>query len=397
MEAVKQGSATVGLKSKSHAVLVALKVRSEVCFTFSFSFLKTNMGCCVLVQRAQSELAAHQKKILHVDNHIGISIAGLTADARLLWWVSRLWTLFHFHANQVSTRLTTFFLAVTSCVRSAWTPCLSSTGPSPCLDWSLSLAAVSSLTLQPLMSDVIKYPFQQWSLTKLLETQIPTQRYGRRPYGVGLLIAGYDVSWSFQRCCAVVDRLSVALLCPCVGRIWALTFSRPALQPTTLTAKLCPSERALSPHAPTWRGWWTSLLTVRWKSFTRQMLNACVSQASRNSDFAVIFSGNLNDLVQHGLRALRETLPTEQDLTTKVRPLLPRRRWSVSCCWLRANVLAVILSERLHWHCGKGHGVHHLWRWRRCAVPGGAGGEAAEKGTIAVSVWAETPELWGGV
>nr|XP_035975223.1 proteasome subunit alpha type-1 isoform X2 [Halichoerus grypus] len=59
MEAVKQGSATVGLKSKTHAVLVALK-------------------------RAQSELAAHQKKILHVDNHIGISIAGLTADARLL-------------------------------------------------------------------------------------------------------------------------------------------------------------------------------------------------------------------------------------------------------------------------------------------------------------------------
>ncbi|KAK0135755.1 Proteasome subunit alpha type-1 [Merluccius polli] len=59
MEAVKQGSATVGLKSKSHAVLVALK-------------------------RAQSELAAHQKKILHVDNHVGISIAGLTADARLL-------------------------------------------------------------------------------------------------------------------------------------------------------------------------------------------------------------------------------------------------------------------------------------------------------------------------
>lgn len=38
-----------------------------------------------LLQRAQSELAAHQKKILHVDNHIGISIAGLTADARLLW------------------------------------------------------------------------------------------------------------------------------------------------------------------------------------------------------------------------------------------------------------------------------------------------------------------------
>lgn len=271
MEAVKQGSATVGLKSKTHAVLVALKVRSEVCFTkkLFLSFLKTNIGGCVLVQRAQSELAAHQKKILHVDNHIGISIAGLTADARLLWWVSHLWTLFRFHANQVSTRLTAFFLAVTSCVRNAWTPCLSSTGPSPCLVWSLSLAAVSSLTLQPLMSDMVKYSFQQWSLTELLETQIPTQRYGRRPYGVGLLIAGYDVSWSFQHCCGrmVVDGLSVALLCPSVGRIWALTSSRPALQPTTLTAKPCLSERALSLHAPTWRGWWTSLLTVRWKVF----------------------------------------------------------------------------------------------------------------------------------
>lgn len=33
--------------------------------------------------------------------------------------------------------------------------------------------------------------WQQWS-----EMQIPTQRYGRRPYGVGLLVAGYDVSKS---------------------------------------------------------------------------------------------------------------------------------------------------------------------------------------------------------
>jgi len=26
------------------------------------------------------------------------------------------------------------------------------------------------------------------------KSQIPTQRYGRRPFGVGLLVAGYDVS-----------------------------------------------------------------------------------------------------------------------------------------------------------------------------------------------------------
>nr|XP_009506669.1 PREDICTED: proteasome subunit alpha type-1 [Phalacrocorax carbo] len=113
MEAVKQGSATVGLKSKTHAVLVALK-------------------------RAQSELAAHQKKILYVDNHIGISIAGLTADARLLCNFMR----------------------------------------QECLDSRF----------------VFDRPLPVSRLVSLIgsKTQIPTQRYGRRPYGVGLLIAGYD-------------------------------------------------------------------------------------------------------------------------------------------------------------------------------------------------------------
>lgn len=51
MEAVKQGSATVGVKSATHAVLVALK-------------------------RASSELAAHQKKIMPIDKHIAVSISG---------------------------------------------------------------------------------------------------------------------------------------------------------------------------------------------------------------------------------------------------------------------------------------------------------------------------------
>ena len=36
------------------------------------------------LQRAPSELSAHQKKILHIDEHVGAAIAGLTADARLL-------------------------------------------------------------------------------------------------------------------------------------------------------------------------------------------------------------------------------------------------------------------------------------------------------------------------
>ena len=58
-----QGSATVGGKSRTHVVLVALK-------------------------RSSSELSSFQKKIYPVDDHVGVSIAGLTADGRLLWLVS---------------------------------------------------------------------------------------------------------------------------------------------------------------------------------------------------------------------------------------------------------------------------------------------------------------------
>ena len=48
-----------GIKSATHVVVVALK-------------------------RAPSDLSAHQKKILQIDDHCGIAIAGLTADARIL-------------------------------------------------------------------------------------------------------------------------------------------------------------------------------------------------------------------------------------------------------------------------------------------------------------------------
>ena len=118
MEAVKQGSATIGLKSKTHAVIVALK-------------------------RATSELSAYQKKIIPIDNHLGISIAGLTADARFLSKFMR-----------------------TECLEHRFT-----------FD-------------EPL------------PITRLIGTlgnklQVCTQRYDRRPYGVGLLVAGYDVSCSF--------------------------------------------------------------------------------------------------------------------------------------------------------------------------------------------------------
>jgi len=113
MEAVKQGSACVGLKSKTHAVVAALK-------------------------RTTSELGAYQQKIFRIDDHIGIAIAGLTADARLLSKYMRTECLNHKFVYEA---------------------------PLP----------VGRLVVQ--VSD---------------KAQVHTQRYGRRPYGVGLLVAGYD-------------------------------------------------------------------------------------------------------------------------------------------------------------------------------------------------------------
>jgi 20S proteasome subunit alpha 6 len=56
---VKQGSAAVGLRSKTHSVLLALK-------------------------RSTGELASYQQKMFRIDDHAGIAIAGLTSDARVL-------------------------------------------------------------------------------------------------------------------------------------------------------------------------------------------------------------------------------------------------------------------------------------------------------------------------
>ncbi|VVB09868.1 unnamed protein product [Arabis nemorensis] len=59
MEAVKQGSAAIGLRSRNHVVLAC-------------------------VNKAQSEVSSHQRKIFKVDDHIGVAIAGLTVDGRVL-------------------------------------------------------------------------------------------------------------------------------------------------------------------------------------------------------------------------------------------------------------------------------------------------------------------------
>lgn len=183
MEAVKQGSATVGLKSRTHAVLVALK-------------------------RAPSELSAHQKKILPIDDHVGVSIAGLTADARLLCNFMR----------------------------------------SECLNSRYSYE--TALPISRLVSMIGN------------KSQGPTQRYGRRPFGVGLLVAGYDNQG-------------------------------PHIYQT------CPSANYYDCKA---------------------MAIGARSQSARTyleRKLDAFQDCSPDDLIRHGLRSLRDTLPQELELTTK--------------------------------------------------------------------------------
>jgi 20S proteasome subunit alpha 6 len=113
MEAVKQGSATIGLKNKTHAVIVALK-------------------------RAPSELSSHQKKVFALDDHVCMSISGLASDARSLGRFLR-----------------------AECMESKWA-----------FDEPLPVSRLVGA-----VSDKLQRCTQFWS---------------RRPFGVGLLIAGYD-------------------------------------------------------------------------------------------------------------------------------------------------------------------------------------------------------------
>jgi len=113
MEAVKQGSAAVGVRSGTHAVLTTLK-------------------------RAASDLSDYQRKIFAIDEHLGIAIAGLTADARVLCKYMR-----------------------TECLNHRY---------------------------------VYEAPLQVGRLVSQVgdKSQACTQKSWLRPYGVGLLVAGYD-------------------------------------------------------------------------------------------------------------------------------------------------------------------------------------------------------------
>lgn len=129
-EAVKQGSVVVGIVSKTHAVLAAIKVTRP-----------TAVPCkhyLTMPQRNAEELSSYQKKIIPIDSHFGVALAGLASDARVLS---------NFMKQQsLASRLT--------------------------YDRAIPLSEITSRIAD--------------------RAQTNTQQYGRRPYGVGLLIAGVD-------------------------------------------------------------------------------------------------------------------------------------------------------------------------------------------------------------
>eukprot|EP00794_Sanderia_malayensis_P009900 gene9901-10913_t len=183
LEAVKQGSATVGLKSKDYAILAALK-------------------------RSSSELSSYQKKIIPIDDHVAVGIAGLTSDGRII-------------SNYMRQQ------------------CLNS-----------RFAYDSALPVSRLVARTGD------------KMQVPTMIYGRRPFGVGILIAGHDEQG--------------------------------------------PHIFQLDPSA--------NFFDCKAMSIGARSQSAR-TYLERNLDkFA---DSSMEELIAHGLRALRDCLPSEQQLTIK--------------------------------------------------------------------------------
>ena len=173
MEAVKQGSATIGLKSKTHAAIVALK-------------------------RATSELSAYQKKIIPIDTHMGMTIAGLTADARFLSRYMRTECLNHRYSHD------------------------------------------EPLPVSRLIGNLGN------------KLQVCTQRYDRRPYGVGLLVAGYDVR-TFRSVFKVFSMIFLIIDYYFQNRAKVPISIRRAHQPRILIARPWLLVLDRSQHAHTWK------------------------------------------------------------------------------------------------------------------------------------------------
>ena len=67
------------MRSKTHAVLLALKVK-----ILHLMIFVRDLNHMRLAKRSTGELASYQQKMFRIDDHVGIAIAGLTSDARVL-------------------------------------------------------------------------------------------------------------------------------------------------------------------------------------------------------------------------------------------------------------------------------------------------------------------------
>eukprot|EP01059_Diplonema_ambulator_P007070 TRINITY_DN16600_c0_g2_i1.p1 TRINITY_DN16600_c0_g2~~TRINITY_DN16600_c0_g2_i1.p1 ORF type:complete len:274 (+),score=68.06 TRINITY_DN16600_c0_g2_i1:80-823(+) len=123
MKAVEKGNAAVGVRSKTHAVITALK------------------------RTPQAELASYQEKVFGLDPKMGMAIAGLTSDAREL-------------ANYMRNE---------------------------CMNHRYVFDDV--MPVGRLVDQVGN------------KHQANTMRPGRRPYGVGCIIIGYDTEARLYRTC----------------------------------------------------------------------------------------------------------------------------------------------------------------------------------------------------
>lgn len=113
---MRQGSCSVGIRSKKYAVIGAIK-------------------------RSHNDLASHQEKVFKIDEHIGIAVSGLTADARTLATYMRSECLYH--------------------------------------KFTCSKPIVAGRLVRQVADKHQKKTMESWN----------------RPYGVGLLVASYDVSF----------------------------------------------------------------------------------------------------------------------------------------------------------------------------------------------------------
>ena len=218
----------MGIRSKTHAIVLAIK-------------------------RSQNDLSAHQKKLYRVDDHIGIAIAGLTSDARVL--------------------------------RCA-----------PALARARAQAATRAETLerasQPIHAE--RVPQREVALRApdgrvaargggRRPPQVCTQRYGRRPFGVGLLIAGVDSTGThiYQ-----TDPSSNFYECKAMA----------------IGARSQSAKTYLEKHVD-------AFMTGEREGRRRPR---CARRAASRTRAA-----SLDELILHGLRALRDTLPSSTELNSK--------------------------------------------------------------------------------